>query len=211
MDQERLVNAVKMLGAMFFCPYLGDESAFWGAGQGVSSLRQAEIMRKNEWLGDLVIGDGSFEGYIMHPVVKGTEPTIFVKIMKEALGLEAGIKALKAYEIKEDGNMDRNLFWSRAMHMVGDLMFSQPTQTLLDELAGHGRKVYRYTFALSNPFSGSPLSYVAGHHFVEILYLFLTLTERYPTHRNKFLQRQAEKQHASGSDLRMDWSRGRNT
>jgi hypothetical protein len=53
------------------------------------------------------------------------------------------------------------------------------------------RKVYRYSFGLSNPFPGSSFSFAVGHHFVEILFVFLTLLDRYPTHRNGWLGRQA--------------------
>jgi hypothetical protein len=81
------------------------------------------------------------------------------------------------------------------MLLLGDLIFSQPTHVLAQELAGttvrndkdRRRKVYRYTMCLSNPFPGSSLSHVPDHHFVEILFQFMTLIPRYPRRRNDFL------------------------
>jgi carboxylesterase type B len=45
--------------------------------------------------------------------------------------------------------------------------------------------------ALSNPFPGHPDSRIAGPHAVEMLFLFNTLQERYPAHRDNFYARQA--------------------
>lgn len=69
---------------------------------------------------------------------------------------------------------------------MGDIMFSSPTHNLAQALASApNKKVYRYTQTLRNPFPGSPLSHVAGHHFIELLLLFGPLSERYQTQKLK--------------------------
>ena len=48
----------------------------------------------------------------------------------------------------------------------------------------HPSKIlYRYNLTLRNPFPGSIFHDVAGHHFVELLFQFMTLMERYPIRR----------------------------
>lgn len=43
------------------------------------------------------------------------------------------------------------------------------------------KKVFRHNVMLRNPFLGSPLYQVPGHHFVELAYVFMTFLERLPT------------------------------
>jgi hypothetical protein len=45
------------------------------------------------------------------------------------------------------------------------------------------KKVYRYTTTMRNPFPGSAFHQIPGHHFIDILFLFQTLRERYPSER----------------------------
>ena len=52
--------------------------------------------------------------------------------------------------------------------------------------------MYTYTFCLTNPWPSSDVSFMTGHHFVECLFQFLTLTERYPKTRNGFLEKQSK-------------------
>ncbi|KAJ9602327.1 hypothetical protein H2200_013182 [Cladophialophora chaetospira] len=84
------------------------------------------------------------------------------------------------------------LAWPEIARFLGDVYITEVMHTLAEELSKAGKRVYQYTFALTNPWPGSDCSYVTGHHFAEILFIFLTLTERYPKGRDKFLQRQAE-------------------
>ena len=70
-------------------------------------------------------------------------------------------------------------------------MFSEPIHKLAGSLASLGsKKVYRYTQTLRNPFQGSLLHQIPGHHFVEVLYLFQTLVERYPSQKLKDISEQ---------------------
>ena len=95
--------------------------------------------------------------------------------------------------------MDGNLFWANLTFLIGDLLLSQPIHRLANHLAlesatnpSQKRKIYRYSFGLTNPIAGSDHSFVTGHHFVEILFLFLTLLGRYPRHREGWLAAQAK-------------------
>jgi hypothetical protein len=45
------------------------------------------------------------------------------------------------------------------------------------------KTVYRYNVALRNPFPGSVFTEIQGHHFLDVLFLFMTLSERYPSDR----------------------------
>jgi carboxylesterase type B len=80
--------------------------------------------------------------------------------------------------------MPQNLFWTRLIYLMGDLAFSQPVHSLATSLAtnwaNHPTKnVYRYTLTFRNPFPGTELHQIPGHHFIELLFLFGTLQERY--------------------------------
>jgi hypothetical protein len=87
--------------------------------------------------------------------------------------------------------MDANLFWNKLSYLMGDVMFSEPIHKLAGSLASLGsKKVYRYTQTLRNPFQGSLLHQIPGHHFVEVLYLFQTLVERYPSQKLKDISEQ---------------------
>jgi hypothetical protein len=57
---------------------------------------------------------------------------------------------------------------------------------LAKALATYGhKKIFRYNIALRNPFPGSVYSEIPGHHFLDLLFLFMTLSERYPTQRHR--------------------------
>lgn len=65
-------------------------------------------------------------------------------------------------------------------------MFSEPIHKLTGSLASlSSKKVYRYIQTLRNPFQGSLLHQIPGHHFIEALFLFQTLREKYPSQRLK--------------------------
>jgi hypothetical protein len=102
--------------------------------------------------------------------------------------------------------MDRNLFWTRLNIFVGDIKFSGkstettpfqyicletnldlttvPTHNLITTLSAlpgaKSKRLYRCNVTLRNPFPGTPFYAVAGHHFVELAFQFMTLLERYP-------------------------------
>lgn len=65
-------------------------------------------------------------------------------------------------------------------------MFSEPIHKLTGSFASlSSKKVYHYTQTLRNPFQGSLLHQIPGHHFIEALFLFQTLREKYPSQRLK--------------------------
>lgn len=55
-----------------------------------------------------------------------------------------------------------------------------PCHKLSKALAQSNKNAYRCTLSLRNPFPGSFFTGVLGHHFIELLYVFMTLMERYP-------------------------------
>jgi hypothetical protein len=81
--------------------------------------------------------------------------------------------------------MDANLFWNKLSYLMGDLMFSEPMHKLVASLGSpsSNKKVYRYTQTLRNPFQGSLLHQIPGHHFIDLLFLFQTLRDRYPSQK----------------------------
>lgn len=81
--------------------------------------------------------------------------------------------------------MDDNLFWNKLSYLMGDIMFSEPIHKLAVSLGSpfSNKKVYRYTQTVRNPFQGSLLHQIPGHHFIDLLFLFQTLKERYPSQR----------------------------
>jgi hypothetical protein len=66
------------------------------------------------------------------------------------------------------------------------IAFIAPTHHLLTTLASSPslitkkKKLFKYNNALRNPFPGTPYYGVAGHHFIELGFQFMTLQERYP-------------------------------
>lgn len=62
--------------------------------------------------------------------------------------------------------------------LVRSLMTSQQQKS---SKPSPSKTLYRYNLTLRNPFPGSLFYGVAGHHFVELLFQFMTLLERYPT------------------------------
>lgn len=57
-----------------------------------------------------------------------------------------------------------------------------PCHLIADTIARESsKKVFRHNVMLRNPFLGSPLYQVQGHHFVELAYVFMTFLERFPT------------------------------
>lgn len=109
-------------------------------------------------------------------------------------------EALSAY-YNLTPDLPANLFWTNATRLPGDFAFNEPASKLIHSLpttSNNNHKIYRYQVCLSNPFPGSVYSYVPGHHFVELMYLFLTYLERYPPHRDNFFARVAK-------DLALRW------
>ena len=159
-------------------------------------LKQFELAPTNAWLGDIMIGDDLWEGQTILEILKRAQPAAFVDTVSSLFGKGVAQELLEAYDIPISGEIDSNRFLLQLSYFIGDLLFSAPIHRLANILADTGasgvkRKIYRYSIALSNPFAGSTHSFAPGHHFIEILYLFLTLLDRYPTRRGRWLERQA--------------------
>ncbi|CZR55142.1 uncharacterized protein PAC_05028 [Phialocephala subalpina] len=112
---------------------------------------------------------------------------------------EAEYRALLRYCGIEEGNGDgleklRSVKWERLLEAIGgvgipifrcDLMFSHLIHSLSHHVAKSNKKVYRYHQTIRNPFPGSGMHQIPGHHFIELLFLFGTLRERYPSQKLK--------------------------
>lgn len=157
---------------------------------------QTALIRSCEWLEDLIIGDDFWEGHVFADYLRPAKAPDFVAVVKSALPEPHATKILEAYDMPTSADAaataDHNLFYHSLTYFVGDIMFSSWYHRLAADLGrDKKRKIYRYAFGLSNPFFGSQHNFVTGHHFLEILFIFLTLMDRYPKHRDNWLAKQA--------------------
>ncbi|KAH7403893.1 Alpha/Beta hydrolase protein, partial [Cadophora sp. MPI-SDFR-AT-0126] len=184
---ETLVKAIQDLRMGLFTPF-AEEGLFPIA---PNYFNQVELFEKCAWITDAIIGDCSYEGYLFADALKHIDLDNFVLHFEQKLGKEKASRMLSAYGIER--GMDKNLFWTRLNTLVGDLTFSQSTHSLTHSYAvnqqqhpsktSSSKTIYRYSLELRNPFPGSIFYGVAGHHFIELLFQFQTLIERYPTAR----------------------------
>lgn len=188
---EQLVQAVVDLNLAPAWPYASEEDPFYSQGPPRWTTISNQL-RKNTWCKEVIVGDSSFEGFMLiNKLLRtGGRDDIFT-------ALDTSLQPADAEKLRDYYKISRslpdNLFWTNVARLLGDFAFSEPTDRLVSALASSvDHKVYRYHGALSNPFPGSMYSFVAGHHFVEVLYLFLTYLERYPTHRENFFAQVAK-------------------
>ncbi|KAH9224255.1 Alpha/Beta hydrolase protein [Leptodontidium sp. 2 PMI_412] len=183
---EKLVKAIGDLRMGLFTPF-AEEGLFPIA---PNYFNQVELFEKCSWITDAIIGDCSYEGYLFAEALKHIDLERFVLHFEEKLGKDNATWLLSAYGIER--GLDKNLFWTRLNTLAGDLTFSQSTHSLTNSYALKQKKqqqlsshktIYRYSLELRNPFPGSIFYGVAGHHFIELLFQFQTLKERYPTDR----------------------------
>jgi carboxylesterase type B len=166
---------------------------------------QTSLISSCPWLEDIIIGDNFWEGYLFRDFIRGASPKRLLDTVRSIFPEQQAARLLEAYNLPATlelaARVDGNLFWGNLMYFVGDMLFSQPIHNMATELAlksatssgsARKRKIYRYSFGLTNPFPGSEHSFVTGHHFVEVLFLFLTLLDRYPQHRDRWLENQAK-------------------
>jgi carboxylesterase type B len=189
---SRLIDAVKSLGLGAIRPYTGEEADFFPITP--TLLNQTELISRCSWVGNIMLGDCFFEGYAFVSALQNADPKKLVSSYKAVLGESSAERVLESYGIDLNGEMDQNLFWMRSMELAADLVFCEGIDAIAKAVSSSKefpRKVYRYHFILPNPFPGSMYSFVMGHHFVDLFYQFMTLTTRYPTHREKFLERQS--------------------
>ncbi|KAG4428509.1 hypothetical protein IFR05_016006 [Cadophora sp. M221] len=152
---------------------------------------QVELFEKCSWITNAIIGDCSYEGYLFAEALKHIDLERLVLHFEQKLGKSNATRLLSTYGIER--GLDKNLFWTRLNTLAGDLTFSQSTHSLTNSYARNQKQqqqessshktIYRYSLELRNPFPGSIFYGVAGHHFIELLFQFQTLKERYPTDR----------------------------
>lgn len=159
---------------------------------------QSELIASNSWLGDIIIGDTFFEGVVFIEMLQQRQfsSSFFIQLIQKMFPSPQAQELLAAYDMPTSGSMDSNRFLLQVSYFIGDLVFSAPVHEMANHLSWKActdgtRRIYRYCFGLSNPFLGSTLGYIPGHHFVEILYVFLTLLDRYPTRRDHWIEKQA--------------------
>ncbi|KAJ6256958.1 Cholinesterase [Drechslerella dactyloides] len=203
-DQDLLWQHYITAGAAIMPPYYGPEGTFFKklAGKLPTYTNHTTLTAQRTWLDAVIVGDDFFEGYILFALLQEVSHAHFVKLFKAVYTVDAAV-ILIAYDITPDENeyMDPVAFYMRAMYLVGDIYFQEPTDQMAHDLAAayttttdsttRRRKVFRYQFNLPNLFPGTPFSFVTGHHFVEMFYQFLTFKERFPPHRDNFYTRQA--------------------
>jgi carboxylesterase type B len=188
---SRLIDYIRDNNVATMKPYLGPESEFFPQTQQPFWTTQGEILAGCPWIHEIMIGDDSHEGLGLMIPLKDVSASQYIARVRTIMGDEYARRVLDTYEIYD--GMDEGLFWQNAVIMIGDLLLSEPTHSTAIAVARSGRKcLYRWQFGLPNPFHGSVFSYTTGHHFVELMYQFMTLAGRLPTHRNHFLRRQGE-------------------
>jgi len=192
---EDIIDYNRSRNMNYMSPYLGPEAGFFP--ERPLWANQGQVLAGNSWLGDIMIGSDFFEGWLtgFYDMVDSTTAAKACNSLAKILGPDSARHVTEAYGIGP--GMDSNLFQRNAMLLLGDLVFSEPAHSIALDLANHAhstgkRKIYRWEFSLPNPFPGSMYYLTNGHHFVELYYQFMTLVSRYPTHRNRFLARQAE-------------------
>ncbi|KAH8901175.1 alpha/beta-hydrolase [Thozetella sp. PMI_491] len=158
-----------------------------------TSSNQRNLILTCKWLGDMMVGDTFWEGDIFAAPLRACPVLTFVETVRSLFPSPEAEELLDAYRIPIEETPDMSCVWIQMSMFLGDMIFSAEYDALARAAAASGnhRNVYRYSFALSNPFPGSGHSFVVGHHFVDILFVFLTLVDRYPTRRNHWLERQA--------------------
>ncbi|KAF5539494.1 carboxylesterase type B [Fusarium mexicanum] len=175
----KIVEAASSINKAAFSP-LADESFFPIV---PNYLNHAKIISECSWVNAVITGDTVFEGYLFAHNLMDVRPEVFYQHVEDALGAENAKRVLQVYEISR--SMDKNLFWTRLCTLCGDVMFSLPCHILSKELWQSGKKQYRCILSLRNPFPGSFFSNILGHHFIELIYQFMTLMERLPLQRQR--------------------------
>lgn len=180
---EKLIEAVDGLGVPLFNSLKSAE--FYTRGF-PTWYNEGELIGKCEWVDAVVLGDAFFEGWLFADAMRFVPLDGLITHTNNIFGTADGTKLLSTYGITT--GMDHNTFWTKLLFLVGDVAFSEPTHKLSISLANNpSKKVYRYHMTMRNPFPGSNLHQIPGHHFIDMLFLFQTLRERYPTQRYRDL------------------------
>ncbi|KAF4428934.1 Carboxylesterase type B [Fusarium acutatum] len=175
----KIVEAASSINKAAFSP-LADKSFFPII---PNYLNHAKIISDCSWIDAIITGDAVFEGYLFAHNLIDVRPEVFYQHVEDTFGAQNAKIILDVYEISR--TMDQNLFWTRLCTLCGDVMFSLPCHILSKELWQSNKKQYRCILSLRNPFPGSFFSNVLGHHFVELIYQFMTFMERLPLQRQR--------------------------
>jgi carboxylesterase type B len=179
------------LGKGYALQYWCEDHAFYS--RGVPSFNgQFELIKSCPWIDSLIVGADQWEGHILLRAIKNVSSAKTVDSLHRILGKDEVVqKLLKEYDLSAD--IPDVLCRLNLCTLMGDLMFAETVQRIADTVSqGSDKKVYYYTFGLTNPFPGSDASFSTGHHSVELMYQFLTCNDRFPKHRNRFYERQAK-------------------
>jgi carboxylesterase type B len=179
------------LGKGYAQQYWGEDTVFFS--RGVPSFGgQFELIRTCPWIDSLIVGADQWEGHILLRMIKNVPSAKAVKFLHDVLGKDEVVQTLlQEYDLSAD--IPDVLCRLNLATLMGDLMFAETVQRIADTVSqGSDKKVYYYTFGLTNPFPGSDASFSTGHHSVELMYQFLTCNDRFPKGRNKFYERQAK-------------------
>ena len=174
----------------FVWPYVHDQPSLFTRGLPTYS-NQFSLVASCPWLDSLIVGADHFEGSVALGLISNPNPAKVVDLIKVQTGGGPLADAiLQEYDMTAD--MSKILCKLNYSFLLGDVWLTEPIHSIADAVSEKGKEVYRYACCLSNPWPGSDVSFMTGHHFVEILFLFLTLCERYPRTRNGFLEKQAK-------------------
>ncbi|KAF2811791.1 alpha/beta-hydrolase [Mytilinidion resinicola] len=138
----------------------------------------SELTTRCDWVESIMIGTTGFEGYMFLPLASAITPSSLSALLTRQFGPLNAAKLLAAYDITPD--IDANLFITRAMEFVGELIFDVPTHHLARHLPHH--RTHRYVFDVPNPFPGTAFHGTA-HHWVDMYSVFATFLARLPTTR----------------------------
>ncbi|KAF1851559.1 alpha/beta-hydrolase [Cucurbitaria berberidis CBS 394.84] len=201
---EKIVDATAELSDEGWMWLSVQDQEWFGKDTGIVTWdRVPELIGKCEWVDDIVLGTTSFEGTTFMARVAGVTPQAFLAGITEQLGEESAELVGQAYKITSD--MDQNLFTTRALQWVGDVIFDAPNHCLAKYLTTHtNKKVYRYIFDVRNPFPCNTL-YQQAHHWVDMYYVFKTFQFRYPTQKLKDISTQHARLWIDFANGKMPW------
>ncbi|KAF5709237.1 hypothetical protein FGLOB1_6012 [Fusarium globosum] len=161
---DKIVEAASSINKAAFSP-LADKSFFPVI---PNYLNHAKIISDCYWVEAIITGDAVFEGYLFAHNLMAVRPEVFYQHVENALGADNANRVLEML-----------------CTLCGDVMFSLPCHILSKALWQSGKKQYRCILSLRNPFPGSFFSGVLGHHFIELVYQFMTFMERLPLQRQR--------------------------
>ncbi|KAI1029101.1 hypothetical protein LB504_012970 [Fusarium proliferatum] len=162
---DKIVEAASSINKAAFSP-LADKSFFPVI---PNYLNHAKIVSDCSWVDAIITGDAVFEGYLFAHNLMAVRPEVFYQHVEDALGTDNAKRVLDIRSISARLTETQKV----------------PCHILSKELWKSGKKQYRCILSLRNPFPGSFFSGVLGHHFIELVYQFMTFMERLPLQRQR--------------------------